>query len=90
MENWKDQMLLGLPDLIKEVQEENERQIKKWGIQEHDVFAWHTILAEEVGELAQEMLNHKFGKQPPVLVVKEAIQVATLALKIAEMAIMNC
>ena len=64
---------------------ENRRQRDKWGIQEHDPYKWMAILSEEVGELAQAILMHEYSKAPEELVVKEAIQTATLALKVAEM-----
>jgi acyl carrier protein len=85
-EMWKDKELVNFKNLVIAIQEENKRQIAKWGIQEYNVFTWNTILGEEVGELAQAMLNHHFGKHPTDMIAKEAIQVATLALKIAEMA----
>jgi len=64
---------------------ENHRQIKKWGVQEHDAYTWFTILAEEFGELAQAILQNEFEQGIPEKVIKEAIQTATLAIKIAEM-----
>jgi NTP pyrophosphatase (non-canonical NTP hydrolase) len=44
-----------------------------------------TIITEEVGELAKAMLEHEWGNVLPCEVTKEAIQVATLCLKVAEM-----
>lgn len=86
----KDLCLENLSNLIKLVKLENEKQIEKWGIQDHDPPTWMLILNEEVGELNKAVLKQwvnagdyrKFRDQ----VIKEAIQVATLALKIAEMA----
>jgi NTP pyrophosphatase (non-canonical NTP hydrolase) len=74
-------------DLLKLVVEENERQLEKWGFQNHDPFRWFTFLAEEVGELAAEIADNAWDRKDATdaTVAIEAIQVATLALKIAEM-----
>lgn len=64
---------------------ENARQIQRWGTQDHDPYCWFTILSEEVGELAQAILQSECEGIPHQQIVKEAIQTATLAIKIAEM-----
>ncbi len=55
-------------------------QVRKWGIQDHSPEKWHLILSEEVGELAQEMLNAPLGTSDKIR--REAIQVAAVALAI--------
>ena len=74
-------------DLLKLVLEENGRQLDKWGYQNHDPFRWMVFLTEEVGELAAEIADNVWGRKDATdaTVALEAIQVATLALKIAEM-----
>lgn len=86
MQIYTDLCLVGASfDEIKQmVQEENRKQLDKWGIQQHTLTTWHTILSEEVGSLAKAVLCHEFGNGEKKDIVKEAIQVATLALKIAE------
>ena len=69
-----------LDDLIKDVEKENINQINKWGIQTHSMCRWVTITAEEFGSIAKAVLNEDKDR-----VYAEAIQVATLCLKIAEM-----
>ena len=64
---------------------ESENQIRKWGIQDHTPAEWLMFLTEEHGELAEAIAEWQFRDGNPVNVIKEAIQVATLALKIAEM-----
>lgn len=64
---------------------ENHRQLARWGTQEHDPYCWFTILSEEVGELAQSILQYEFEDTDSHGIIKEAIQTATLAIKIAEM-----
>lgn len=43
----------------------------------------HAALAEEVGELAEALLEHDRGNKPPQEVYNEAMQVAAMALRIA-------
>jgi len=64
---------------------ENEHQIEKWGYQTRSPFEWLTYTTEELGELAQAISEHYYRDGDISSIVKEAIQVATLALKIAEM-----
>lgn len=63
---------------------ESDRQIFKWGIQECTPQEWLSYLMEEIGELAQAISEEHYRGGPPSDVVKEAIQAATLTLKIAE------
>lgn len=75
----KDQLLFEM------VKEESLRQIRKWGIQDHDPFEWLTHTAEELGELACAISEWRYRGGLQSGVVKEAIHTATLSLKIAEM-----
>jgi hypothetical protein len=75
----------------KSVREERERQDIKWGIQNHTAEWWLAILMEEVGELAQAILETHFDKNPEHLtkggivnIRKEAVQSAAVALAIIE------
>jgi len=64
---------------------ENHRQLEKWGVQDHLPAEWLMFTAEELGELAQAIgeWNYRCGSVEDV--IEEAIQTATLSLKIAEM-----
>jgi NTP pyrophosphatase (non-canonical NTP hydrolase) len=73
------------PQLVKLVHQENINQLNKWGIQTHTTFEWLTYTTEELGELAKAISEHYYRGGSKEAVVKEAIQTATLALKIAEM-----
>jgi hypothetical protein len=67
---------------------ENKKQLEKWGVQYHDPCEWLAITAEEFGEMSQAIVEYRFGQHEgwqTAKVVKEAIQTATLCLKIAEM-----
>lgn len=83
-ETWAD---VGLddPDLA-ELVFESERQIDKWGWQVRTPEEWLMYTTEELGELAEAISEYKYRKGRIEDVIKEAIQVATLALKISAMA----
>lgn len=64
---------------------ENLRQLEKWGVQDHLPSEWLMFATEELGELAKAISEWNYRNGNAKNVVKEAIQTATLALKIAEM-----
>jgi len=61
--------------VLAEIVTERARQDDKWGEQHHTDFVWHAILAEEVGEVAEAILE---GRQADVR--RELIQVAAVAV----------
>ena len=65
--------------LLAKITAERERQDAKWGIQRHPVHVWNTILGEEVGEVANAILEDDIEG-----LKKELIQVAAVALSFAE------
>ncbi len=64
---------------------ENVRQLEKWGIQDHEPFEWLGYATEELGETAKAIGEFSYCGGLVEDVIKEAIQTATLMLKIAEM-----
>ena len=64
---------------------ESDRQIKKWGIQDRHPFEWLAYTTEELGELSKAISEYIYRNGLVCNVIGEAIQLATLALKIAEM-----
>jgi NTP pyrophosphatase (non-canonical NTP hydrolase) len=79
---------LGLTDdlwILKKIINEKSTQLGRWGIQRRSAFEWLTYLAEEVGEVAEAITEYEYREGTKEDVVKEAVQVATLALTIAEM-----
>ncbi len=70
---------------MREILRENKFQIRKWGIADHDAFQWLAFTTEELGELAAAIADHHFRNASAKNVIHEAIQTATLCLKIAEM-----
>lgn len=81
----RDKRLRGLPRLLTIIDEENKRQLREWGIQCRSPFEWLTYLVEEVGELAEAISESYYRDKNKISIRNEAIQAATLALKIAEM-----
>lgn len=81
----KDLLFENFDTLALDVFVEHQKQIIKWGIQDHDISWWLVFLTEEVGELSKAICEHHFRVGSKEDIYKEAIQVATLALKIAEM-----
>jgi len=75
----------GQPSLTTMVLEEHDRQIKKWCVQVHTSWEWLGYTTEELGSLAKAIGEFEYRGGPASKVVDEAIQVATLSLKIAEM-----
>ena len=85
MKTYTDRELKDISGLITEVIKENKYQILKWGIQKRTAFEWLAYLTEEVGEISKAISEHHYRDGRREQVVYEAIQAATLALKIAEM-----
>jgi NTP pyrophosphatase (non-canonical NTP hydrolase) len=81
---YKDRELKKL-NWVVDIHDENNKQIGKWGIQEKTIFEWLAYLTEEVGELSKAISEHYYRIGRKEEIKGEAIQVATLALKIAEM-----
>lgn len=65
---------------IKDIRAEIMRARKKFPENEHQLAA----LTEEVGELAQALIDNSMGTLTPNRVYWEAIQVAAMAIRVAE------
>ena len=78
-------LCLGTGKVMPLVYRENHRQLEKWGVQDHEPAEWLMFTTEELGELAEAIGEHQYRNGNHEDVVKEAIQTATLCLKIAEM-----
>lgn len=72
-------------EVLRMVFRENNSQLKKWGVQDHSPEEWLMYATEELGELAQAIGEFKYRGGLVEPIVKEAIQTATLCLKVAEM-----
>lgn len=82
---YRDNELELLNFMIQHIKEEHKKQIKKWGIQTHSIFEWNNYLTEELGELSEALADYEYERGGAINAYMEAIQVATLSLKIAEM-----
>ena len=81
----KDCQFKNIKTLKDLVFSEHLAQMEKWGVQDCSPFEWLAYTTEELGELAEAIQDccYSFGSIQHV--IDEAIQVATLSLKIAEM-----
>lgn len=65
------------PDAWQDVYDERDNQDSKWGEQNHAPLYWLGIIAEELGELAKELIEN----QPNYKLARgEAVQVAACAI----------
>lgn len=64
---------------------EDIRQIEKYGYSNHSLDDWHLILQSEMGDLSRSILRSKFQDAGLGPIARDAIHVATVALKIARM-----
>src|SRR3990167_1995346 len=77
-------------EVLSDVNDERNRQEEKWGAQNHDPFTWGAILAEEVGEAAEEALHARFPNpedDPATRLANyrtELVQVAAVAVAMIE------
>ncbi|MCK9566249.1 MAG: hypothetical protein M0Q43_09395 [Methanothrix sp.] len=67
------------------VRMEAARAVSIHGVQDRHPFEWLAFLSEEFGELSKAMNEAVYRNGSTCEVAIEAVQVATLALKIAEM-----
>lgn len=69
---------------LKRIEEELYSQYMKWGLQPRTLFEWLTYLTEEVGELAEAISENHYRGADKEEILKEATQVAALAIKILQ------
>ncbi len=84
MKNFLD---MGLPkEIIDKVYEEHDSQIRKWGYRHLAIYEWLAYATKELGELSAAICDNEYHRNSKRKdIVKEAIQTATLCLKIAAM-----
>lgn len=78
---------MNMSKALQDVLTERVCQDKKWGIQNHDMFLYLTILGEEFGETCQAALEARFSKDREKALKdlrEEAVQTAAVALAIVE------
>ena len=77
-------------DIWRQLQNEDMSQIAKWGFQKHGIFQWLAFITEELGELSEAISEYVYRDGDIDDIRKEAVQVATLAAKVAEMIGAKC
>ena len=82
---YKDKCFVEERFLFSLLSAECESQINKWGVQEHTIFEWLAYTTEELGETSNAISEYIYRGGNKTEIIKEAIQTATLCLKIAEM-----
>ena len=82
---YEDKGLKNFDRLARMIIQEHMHQIDKWGTQNHPAFTWLGFATEELGETSEAISKYQFENGEKKQVVYEAIQTATLMLKIAEM-----
>lgn len=87
MNQYTDECFVGFGKLERMLHKENQHQLDKWGRQTHSIYEWLTYTTEELGELAKAICEYECRNGGVDDVIYEAIQTATLSLKIAEMMI---
>jgi NTP pyrophosphatase (non-canonical NTP hydrolase) len=67
---------------IDRVVDERRRQDEKWGPQAHGHEVWLTILTEEVGEVAEAILDYRFKPSPETRahLLEELVQVTAVGV----------
>lgn len=85
MKQYKDRCFKDFDWIKFKIMEENAIQVEKRGVQVRSAFEWLAYTMEELGELAEAISEHEYRGGSKEKVIAEAFQVATLALKIAEM-----
>lgn len=83
MKKYTDKNLDNFGEICDAVIAEGDRQISLHGIQTRTLSEWMLFLTEEVGELSSAIQDVEYWNKDTEEIKKEAIQVATLALKIA-------
>ena len=76
-------MPLQLEDLLP-ILREQICQFQNWGLQHHNPHKWMTILTEEVGEVAEVILESESGSKAWEDVIEELVQVQAVAQSMIE------
>ena len=84
MKEYTDLQLVSIDKLVEDILIESDEQVRKWNIQTKSLPEWMLYATEEVGELADAILEFTYREGNVVKAYSEAIQVVTLYLKIAE------
>lgn len=75
--------------VLEDVRDERHAQDEKWGEQNHALPIWHLVLAEEVGEVAEAILEGRasgnYSRERHIQDIREElVQVAAVAVAVIE------
>jgi len=79
-----DELWRLLPQVYRDILLERARQDVRFGVANHDLMLWMTILGEEFGELCQAVMHTRYGGSKAGQLRAEAIQVAAVAVSIVQ------
>lgn len=82
---YTDKCLSNYQIMFSLIMNENKNQLDKWGIQNHNLLEWLAYATEELGELSKAISEYSYRNGNKEDIIDEAIQTATLCIKIAEM-----
>lgn len=75
-----EQALQGIDPVLAEVKRKREKQLEKWGTQQHDPMMWYAILGEEFGEVGKEIAESHVKEFDVAAYRKELLHTAAVAL----------
>jgi hypothetical protein len=79
-----EQALQGIGPTLEAVAHEREKQLKKWGTQDHDPKMWLAILGEEYGEVCKEVAETHVKDFDRDAYRKECLHTAAVALAMVQ------
>ncbi len=78
------QVRYGIHRVLPDVVLQREKQIDKWGTQEHDPTMWYAILGEEFGEVGKEIAEGRIKPFDTAKYRKECLHTAAVALAMVQ------
>jgi hypothetical protein len=79
-----EQVYHGIDRVLPLVRRQREKQIEKWGVQEHDPAMWYAILGEEFGEVGKEIAEGRIKDFDVAKYRKECLHTAAVALAMVQ------
>lgn len=81
----KDRLKWHKKKLLEQIDQERERQIEKWGIQERSISSWNGVLLEEILEFTQGINDYNDNRGDLSSARDELIQSITVGLNVLDM-----
>jgi NTP pyrophosphatase (non-canonical NTP hydrolase) len=80
----REQAFQGIDRVLKAVKRQREKQIEKWGTQDHSPEMWYAILGEEFGEVGKEIAEGRIKPFDKAAYRKECLHTAAVALAMVQ------